>query len=161
MADNAEYLPIAPAVPSVPHLYPINQETASEMAHRKHEVAKATKGQRNARAIARQKIISQAADEAIIAGESKSMEHLTTEDIADKVVRRHLKIALFGGDLFAPTDLKQAMDCANQASQIAMREATRLRNAGKVSEDDETENQKAAVAMVKQMRRKLRDIQTA
>lgn len=106
----------------------LSPEKAAEMARIKaltyrEERAKQQAIERSKRVEAAE-TVNEAVSQAVT---SKALDGQSIEDLADKIVYRNARIALLGGELFAPTSLKELTEVAKAWSGIAKSEADRRR----------------------------------
>lgn len=85
------------------------------------------------------------------ADESRTWEDKSTQELSEKIVRKHAKIVLLGGPMFYPTTLKEATEAGAAWSKIATAEAVR---AGRMAdpEGELTAEQEAAIKLAEQIK---------
>lgn len=156
MSDDDKFVPFAVPTPTVGRVSPIHKGNAAEMAQRKHATAKAAKGQKQARAIQRAKYIDEAAMAAELAAESRSLDTLSNEELAERGLKRMLKIVILGGELFTPTSLREATESAQALSQIAFKETQRRKAMARDDDEDAESVEKVAKEAIEAMKNRIK-----
>jgi len=155
MSDEPIHMEVP--LPHVRPVSPINPANAAEMARRKAAKEMAAREEKKARNRARAAALADSsASTAEDAANNRSLEKMTTEEMADKGTRKMLKIVLLGGEAFAPTSLREATEAASACANIAFKEAQKRK--GTVKEDEAEDVDGIAATSVKvlgQLRRQI------
>lgn len=126
----------------------IHSGNAAEKALKKAEIERQRRIEsQKQRRLQATTVLGDAAAAAEVAALSQALDKKSNEELADLVVRRMAKIALLGGEAFAPTTLREASEAANSWANIAYKEAQKRRATPDTSDEDESPAEQAAKAL--------------